>query len=271
MEKLPKIGLPILILIVFTIVIISKSTEIIGSGKGGVLYETLGEGVVTDEPALGEGFHWVAPWNRVIIYEVRQQTISDRMDVLSVNGLEIKVDATVWYQPDENNLGKLHKEKGEAYKERILSPAIGDAAREVVGRYTPEQLYSSKRAIIQKEILEETQNRVADQYIKINKVLVKDINLPPTIKDAIERKLKQEQEALEYEFRLEKARKEAERQKIDAEGKATANKILNESLTDKILKEKGIQATLELSKSPNAKVVVVGSGKDGMPLILGNQ
>jgi len=95
--------------------------------------------------------------------------------------------------------------------------------------------------------------------------------LPPTIKEAIERKLRQEQEALEYEFRLEKARKEAERQKIDAEGKAVANQILSASLTDKILKEKGIQATLELSKSSNAKVIVVGSGKDGMPLILGNQ
>eukprot|EP00389_Voromonas_pontica_P001416 GDKH01002126.1.p1 GENE.GDKH01002126.1~~GDKH01002126.1.p1 ORF type:complete len:104 (-),score=18.63 GDKH01002126.1:242-532(-) len=94
--------------------------------------------------------------------------------------------------------------------------------------------------------------------------------LPPTIKAAIENKLKQEQESLEYEFKLEKAKKEAERQRIDAEGKAKANEILSASLTDKILTEKGIEATLELAKSPNAKVVVVGSGKDGLPIILGN-
>ena len=105
----------------------------------------------------------------------------------------------------------------------------------------------------------------------MNEVLVKDVTLPPTIKNAIETKLKQEQESLEYKFKIEKATKEAERQRIDAEGKAAANKILSESLTDKILKEKGIEATLELAKSPNAKTIVIGSGKDGLPLILGGQ
>jgi len=100
--------------------------------------------------------------------------------------------------------------------------------------------------------------------------LVRDITLPPTIKAAIENKLKQEQESLEYEFKLAKAQKEAERQKIDAEGKANANRILNASLTDNILKEKGIEATLELAKSPNSKVVIIG-GKDGMPIILGDK
>ncbi len=271
MEKLPKIGLPILILIVLGIVFISKSTVTIGSGEAGVLYKTFGGGVVTDAPPLGEGFHLVAPWNKVIVYEVRQQEVFEKMQVLSSNGLEIKLDASAWFQPDYGKLGLLHQQKGENYVARVLLPTIRSAARSVVGRYTPEQLYSSKRDAIQKEIFEETKKIVEDQFIQLNEVLVRDVTLPPTIKEAIERKLKQEQEALEYEFRLEKARKEAERQKIDAEGKATANRILNESLTDKILREKGIQATLELSKSSNAKVVVVGSGKDGMPIILGNQ
>lgn len=99
---------------------------------------------------------------------------------------------------------------------------------------------------------------------------MRDVTLPDAIKEAIERKLRQEQEALEYEFRLAKALQEAERQRIDAEGKAAANRILSASLTDKILKEKGIEATLKLAESPNSKVIVVGSGKDGLPLILGN-
>ena len=119
-------------------------------------------------------------------------------------------------------------------------------------------------------IFEETRNLVNDQFIQLNEVLVRDVTLPPTIKDAIERKLRQEQESLEYEFRLTKAEKEAERQRIDAEGKAAANRILSASLTDKILQEKGIEATLQLSKSPNAKVVVVGGGDGGLPIILGN-
>ncbi|TSE11534.1 prohibitin family protein [Aquimarina algiphila] len=271
MEKLPKIGLPILIIIVLTIVFISKSTITIGSGEAGVLYKTFGGGVVTDEPPLGEGFHLVAPWNKVIVYEVRQQEVFEKMQVLSSNGLEIKLDASAWFQPDYAKLGLLHQQKGENYVARILLPTIRSAARSVVGRYTPEQLYSSKRDVIQKEIYEETKKIVEDQFIQLNEVLVRDVTLPPTIKEAIERKLKQEQESLEYEFKLTKAQKEAERQKIDAEGKAIANQILSASLTDKILKEKGIEATLELAKSPNAKVVVVGSGKDGLPLILGNQ
>ncbi|MEX1382055.1 SPFH domain-containing protein, partial [Lutibacter sp.] len=109
------------------------------------------------------------------------------------------------------------------------------------------------------------------QFIQLNEVLVRDVTLPPTIKDAIERKLKQEQESLEYEFRLVTASKEAEKVRIEAQGKADANRILSASLNDQILRDKGIEATLQLSSSPNSKVVIIGSGKDGMPIILGNQ
>ncbi|HET8753523.1 MAG TPA: prohibitin family protein [Salinimicrobium sp.] len=270
MERFPKIGLPILIFVIILVILIAKSTVTIDSGEAGVLYRTFDEGVVTDEPPLGEGFHFVAPWNRVFVYEVRQQTLSEKMQVLSSNGLEIKLDASVWFEPESENLGFLHQEKGVDYVERVLQPAIRSATRSVVGRYTPEQLYASKREVIQNEILDETRNLIENQYIQLNEVLVRDVSLPPTIKDAIERKLRQEQESLEYEFRLEKAEKEAERQRIESEGKATANRILSQSLTDMILKEKGIQATLKLAESPNAKVVVIGSSEDGMPLILGN-
>lgn len=263
--------IPTVIGVVLLLIFFIKSTITIGSGEAGVLYRTFDGGVVTDEPPLGEGFHLVAPWNDVFIYEVRQQELSEQMQVLSSNGLEIKLDATAWFHPQYENTGKLHKEKGENYIERVIRPAIRSAARSVVGRYTPEQLYSTKRDAIQDEIFTETKKILANQYVQLNEVLVRDVTLPSTIKTAIETKLKQEQESLEYEFRLEKAQKEAERQRIEAEGKAKANQILSASLTDKILQEKGIQATLELSKSQNTKVIVIGSGKDGMPIILGNQ
>lgn len=270
MERLPKLSVPVILGILVLIIVIAKSSVTIRAGHAGVLYKTFGNGVVVDQPPLGEGFHIIAPWNKVFIYEMRQQELSDKMQVLSSNGLEIKLDASAWYQPIYNEVGKLHQEKGENYLERVIMPAIRSAARSVVGRYTPEQLYSSKRDAIQDEIFEETKKFLDKQYIQLNEVLVRDVTLPPSIKDAIERKLGQEQEALEYEFRLEKAQKEAERQKIEAEGKALANSILDASLSDKVLREKGIQATIELSKSPNSKVIVVGSGKDGLPLILGN-
>jgi len=270
MERLPKYVLPGILGFFVLIILISKSAITIGSGQAGVLYRTFGGGVVTEEPPLGEGFHIVAPWNRVFVYEVRQQELFEKMKVLSSNGLEIQIDASAWYQPAYENLGRLHQEKSEQYVNRILLPAIRSAARSVVGRYTPEQLYSSKRDAIQQEIYTETQMIVEDQYIQLNEILVRDVTLPPTIREAIEKKLKQEQETLEYEFRLVTAEKEAERQRIEARGKADANRILSASLTDKILQDKGIDATIKLSESPNSKVIIVGSGDSGLPLILGN-
>ena len=270
MERLPKYLLPGLLGFFVLVILISKSAITIGSGQAGVLYKTFGGGVVTDEAPLGEGFHIVAPWNRVFVYEVRQQELFEKMKVLSSNGLEIQIDASAWFQPAYESLGKLHQEKSEQYINRILLPAIRSAARSVVGRYTPEQLYSSKRDAIQQEIFAETQMIVEDQYIQLNDILVRDVTLPPTIREAIEKKLKQEQETLEYEFRLVTAEKEAERQRIEARGKADANRILSASLTDKILQDKGIDATIKLAESPNSKVVIVGSGESGLPLILGN-
>ncbi|MBO6606454.1 prohibitin family protein [Psychroserpens sp.] len=271
MEKLPKIALPVIFAVIVVIILLSKSAITIGSGEAGVLYKTFGGGVVTDEPPLGEGFHIVAPWNKVYVYEVRRQEIFEKMKVLSSNGLDIQLDASAWYKPDVANLGKLHQEIGDNYLNRIILPTIRSAARSVVGRYTPEQLYSSKRDAIQQEIFEETKKIVDEQYIVLDEILVRDVTLPPTIKDAIERKLKQEQESLEYEFRLVTAEKEAERQRIEAQGKADANRILSASLTDKILQDKGIEATIKLSESDNSKVIVIGSGESGMPIILGNQ
>jgi len=266
----PKLGLPIIFAVIIVIIIFSKSFVTVDAGQAGVLWKRFSGGVVIDEPALGEGFHVVAPWNKVYIYEVRQQELFEKMKVLSSNGLEIQIDASAWYLPVYKDLGNLHQTLGENYLDRVIKPAIRSAARSVVGRYLPDELYSTKRDAIQVEIYEETKKILETQYVQLNEVLVRDVTLPNTIKDAIERKLKQEQESLEYEFRLVTAAKEAEKVIIEARGKADANRILSASLTDKILRDKGIEATLELAKSPNTKVVVIGSGKDGMPLILGD-
>ncbi|MDP6921564.1 MAG: prohibitin family protein [Lutibacter sp.] len=269
--QLPKTLVPTIFLFIVAIIFISKSTINIDAGEAGVLWKRFSGGVVIDKPPLGEGFHLVAPWNKVIVYEVRQQELFEKMKVLSSNGLDILLETTAWYLPTYEDLGKLHKEKGENYLDRIIKPALRSAARSVVGRYTPEQLYSSKRDVIQSEIFEETRKILKNQYVQLNEVLVRDVTLPPTIKEAIERKLKQEQESLEYEFRLVTAEKEAEKQRIEAQGKADANRILSASLTDKILQDKGIEATLKLADSPNSKVIVIGSAGDGLPIILGNQ
>lgn len=267
MKKVLPIGLGLVALIIVLISWNSMTTTI-RSGEAGVLFELLGDGVDT-ENTYGEGFHFILPWNNMFIYEVRQQEQGEKMTVLSSNGLEISVDVSIWYQPSYAELGKLHQEKGQNYLTTVVKPAIRSATRSVIGRYTPEQIYSSKRDAIQTEIFQETRDLLISQYVQINEVLVRDIILPPTLKMAIENKLKQEQESLEYEFKLEKATKEAKRIEIDAKGKARANEILSASLTAMILREKGIEATLKLAESPNSKIVVIG-GSDGMPIILGD-
>jgi len=260
----------VIIAVVFLIIFWSRMTVTINSGEAGVLFRTLTNGVDTSN-TYGEGFHFLAPWNKMIVYNVRQQETAEEMNVLSSNGLEIKADVSAWYKPQYTELGLLHQQIGKAYLNVIVIPALRASARSVIGRYTPEQIYSTKRDAIQDEIFEETQKILSEKHIALDRVLIRSIVLPPTIKSAIESKLKQEQESLEYEFKLQKAQKEAERQRIDAEGKAAANRILNASLTDMILREKGINATLELANSPNTKIIVIGNTKDGLPIILGDK
>ena len=269
--KFPKGALITLAIIFTAIILVSKSAITIGSGERGVLYKWIG-GVVTDEPPLDEGFNLVMPWNKVFKYNVRQQELfEEKMSVLSSNGLEIKLDASVLYQATTSTVALLHQTRGEAYEDDVIIPAIRSATRSVVGRYTPEQLYSTKRDAIQTEIFEETKKILSPQYIQLNSVLVRDVTLPPTIKEAIERKLKQEQESLEYEFKIDKARKEAERKEIEANGIAKFQQIVNRTITPQLLRWKGVEATQEISKSPNAKVIVIGNGDGDLPIILGGQ
>ncbi len=241
----------------------------IDPGEKGVLFRRFGGGLDT-EKIFGQGFHVIAPWNRMYVYDVRTNEAFEQMAVLSKNGLTIKVDLSYRFQPAPSKIGLIHDQIGPNYQSKIIIPEIRSATREVIGKYLPEELYSTKREAIQDEIFQRTLKTVSEKNIEIDAILIREVTLPETLQAAIERKLKEEQSSLEYKYRLEKERKEAERKVIEAQAKADANKILNASLTDKILQDKGIEATLELANSPNSKVVIVGSGDQGLPLILGN-
>ncbi len=267
-KKILPIGI-VIVVVVFIIIFWSRMTTTVDAGHAGVLFKTFGGGIDT-EHTYGEGFHFLAPWNEMIVYETRQQEIAEDMNVLSSNGLEIKADVSAWYRPEYEKLGFLHANIGKDYLRRVVVPALRASARSVIGRYTPEQIYSTKRDAIQDEIFEEAKQILDEKYVNLTQILIRSIVLPSTIKQAIEGKLKQEQESLEYEFKLQKAQKEAQRQIIDAEGKAEANRILNASLTVNILREKGISATIKLAESNNTKIVIIGNTDGGMPLILGD-
>lgn len=243
-------------------------TVTIGPGERGVLFRKFGGGTEMGN-VYGEGFHFILPWNTMYIYNVKKQEDKSVMSVLSRNGLTIKVELSYRYQPTENNLPELHQTVGKNYLETIILPEIRSATREVIGQYLPEELYSTKRESIQEEIYQQTEVNLTKNNIFLDAVLIREVELPTKLQAAIERKLEQEQASLEYEYKIEKSKQEAERQRIEAEGKARANDIINASLTDKILREKGIEATERLAQSPNAKIVVIGQGEDGLPIILG--
>ena len=151
-----------------------------------------------------------------------------------------------------------------------MIPEVRSTVRQVMGRLTAEEIYSTKRAEVENAITTESEKILIANNVKATAVLIRSIVLPEQIKGAIENKLQQEQESLAYQYRLDKEKSEAERKRIAAEGESRANNIINNSLSDKLLKMRGIEATLELSKSPNSKVVIIGSSKDGLPMILGN-
>lgn len=259
--------------IVGLILIIALSSSIfltIHAGEAGVLFKKFGGGL-EKETVYGQGFHVIAPWNTMFVYNVKEQTTEEGMDVLDKNGLSISVDVSVRFNPMANKIGYVHERFGENYINVLVIPEVRSAVRQVMGRYAAEEIYSTKRSEVEAAIITESQNTLSNKNnnIQMNALLIRSINLPQNIKSAIESKLQQEQEALAYSFRLDKEVSEAERKRIAAEGEATANRIINSSLTKALLQMRGIEATTLLAASPNSKVVIIGGGEGGLPLILG--
>lgn len=249
----------------------SNSTFItLEPGERGVLFKRFSGGL-DKENIYAPGFHIVAPWNNMYRYPVREQQIEEEMEVLSTNGLNIKVDVTVRVNPSYNKIGDLHEKFGRDYLNTLVRPEVRSAVRKIIGRFEPEELYSSKRDEVQSLIQEDLEASLKNNYIDLKATLIRDIELPDKVKNAIEVKIEAEQSALKYKYVLQQEQQEAERIIIAAKAKAEANQILNSSLTSNILKDKGIEATIELAKSPNSKVIVVGGeGSGGLPMILGN-
>lgn len=265
--------LPLIVLAVIGfIVVMALSSSLfytVQSNERAIIFYPFGQGLDQDN-VIDQGIHWKAPWNDVYTYKVNEMSSDENMDILDKNGLSIHVDITVRYFPIPEKIGFVHQKFTQSYVDVLVIPEVRSTVRQVMGRYTAEEIYSTKRAEVESAIKQETEKILSANYVTATAVLIRSIVLPEQIKGAIENKLQQEQEALAYQFRLDKEKSEAERKRIAAEGESRANNIINNSLSDKLLKMRGIEATLELSKSPNTKVIVIGSGKDGMPLILGN-
>lgn len=265
-----KYGFFILIFLIFSMILSNTTFITIPAGHKGIKFKRFAGGI-DKERTYNQGFQVVAPWNDLIVYDIRTNEGSEEMEVLSKNGLNIYVDLSYRFMPIPEKIGYLHDEIGPNYVDRIIIPEIRSATREVIGQYLPEELYSTKREAIQDEIFSETKKSLTAKYIILDAILIREVKLPEKLKAAIEAKLEEEQLSFQYEFKLDRERREAERKIIEAQAKADANRILNASLSNNILKDKGIEATLKLAESPNSKIVIVGSGENGLPLILNNQ
>jgi regulator of protease activity HflC (stomatin/prohibitin superfamily) len=267
-RRIQVIIVSVVAVVVLLLIFGSQMFYVLTPGERGVIFKKFGGGL-DKENIYVPGFHVIAPWNDMIIYDVREQKSEETMDVLDKEGLSINVDVTIIFNPFYNKIGDLHENIGTNYVSVMVIPNVRSSVRAVTGRYTAEEIYSTKRGEVETEIIDATRNALAQKNIEMKDLLIRSISLPEKIKQAIESKLQQQQEALAYQFRLDREESEADRKRIEAQGIADYNRIISASLTTNILKQKGIDATLQLSTSPNSKVVVVGSGDDGLPLILG--
>ncbi len=266
--------LPVIVIIAISIIVLfSLSNSIfytVQATERAVIFKKFSGGL-DKENIIPPGFHVKAPWNDAFVYDVSENQVEETMDVLDKSGLNINVDVTVRFHPQYDKIGDIHETFQRDYVRRLVIPEVRSTVRQVMGRYTAEEIYSTKRPEVEGAITRESEATLGAEgnHIVMRALLIRSIALPDQIRSAIESKLQQEQEALAYQFRLEKEKSEAERKRIMAEGEARANDIINSSLTDNLLKMRGIEATRELANSPNSKVIVVGSGDSGLPLILG--
>jgi regulator of protease activity HflC (stomatin/prohibitin superfamily) len=239
---------------------------VVQSGHRGIVFKSLSGG--TSKEVVGEGLHVMPAWNSVIPYDTRVHEMKEQLAVISSNGLTMMVEASIRYRPKEDELFELQTKIGQDYDQKLIAPVVRSEARKVFGRYQPEEIYSTKREEIERQIYEEVLKALVGKHVVVEAVLVRDVSLPDTIKTAIADKLAEEQRSQKMKFTLDKERQEAQRKRVEAEGIATYQSIVRQGLTAEYLQWKGIEATQALALSPNTKIVVVGGGKSGLPVIL---
>jgi regulator of protease activity HflC (stomatin/prohibitin superfamily) len=273
------------------------------SGRVGVLWKRfngfdiycwcfVGRGTLLDPRELREeGLHLIAPWDRLFIYDLRLQSASQTINAISKDGVNVTAQMNIRYQLAHRSVAVLHKFIGPQYLDTVVGPEIGSQAREVISKYTAEEVYTSRDAIqeqvrsstqkslganlnklVQPEAMEQPDPKHYNDFlqgaIQILDTLVLSIELPAAIVNAINRQTEQFYLIQEYKFRVEREAEESRRKQIEANGIAAFQQTVSKGISDSYLRWRGIEATLLLAQSPNAKVIVIGSGKDGLPIIL---
>src|SRR5258708_649343 len=287
-RHLPSVVIYLMVATLVAIVLYPHMVITVPSGYGGVLWKRFGGGTVLDPRRLkNEGFNLILPWNEVFQYDLRLQSFTESYNAISSDGVSLTAAVNVRFRLQRDAVPVLHQAIGPNYQKVLVQPGIGSLTREVMAQYTAEQVYSTARQEIQDKIRNLAEARLSEKMMEhegeeesyrvsmretiiLYDILVAGIELPAAVVGAINRKTEQYYVAEEYKFRVEREKRESERKKIEAEGIRDFQQTVSQGISESYLRWRGIEATLQLSQSTNSKVVVIGSGKDGLPIILGN-
>jgi len=284
---LPSIIIYLMLVTLVAVVLFPYAAVTVPSGHVGVLWKRFGGGTVLDPRQIrDEGLHLIWPWNELFLYDLRLQSVTETYNAISSDGVSLSATMNIRFRLQRAAAPVIHQAIGPNYLQLLMRPGIGSLTREVMAQYTAEQVYSTARQEIQDKIRSLSQDRLSEKMMEregdepyrvslsdtviLYDTLVYGIELPVLVVNAINRKIEQYYISEEYKFRVERERRESERKKIEAEGIREFQQIVSQGISDSYLRWRGIEATLQLSQSTNSKVVIIGSAKDGLPLILGN-
>lgn len=248
-------------------VALAASLAYVPAGHVGVL--TLFGRVTGD--VLPEGTHFVNPLKRNVTMSVRTEELKEQASVPSQEGLLVTLDTSLLYRLDATKADQVYRTIGPDYLNVVVVPNLRSAIRAVTAANSANALYTGQREMVAQKIAEDLKRELEPRGVVVESVLLRDVQLPPMVRQSIEAKQQAEQEALRMSFVLQREKQEAERKRIEAGGISDFQKIVAQGISQQLLTWKGIEATEKLASSNNAKVVVIGSGSNGLPLILGNQ
>lgn len=264
-KSIPWLLLVLVLIAIAALYLYREIVVLVKDGEAGVLYRTFQDGVDTEQ-IFGEGIHFIYPWDAMTIYNRRIQTTLHEFKVLTNKGLPISLSLAIRYYPEYEMIGVLHQTVGPDYVNTIVIPQIESVLRRDIGRRNPEDIYTNKEGILTSIVLRAIEE-AGQKFVQIDDIIIRSVELPQDVKDAIDDKIVQQQLWQAYEFRLAAERQEAERKRIEARGVSDFNALIAESLQDDVLSYRGIEATKELAQSTNSKLVIIG-GANGLPLIL---
>ncbi len=248
------------------VILLFSSITRVGTGHVGVL--TL-FGKVQSGETLGEGIHFINPLKTNNELSIQTQTLKESASVPSSEGLMMSLDTSLIYHLNPDRAAEVFQRIGADYENVVVEPTLRSAIREATASHTANALYTGEREMVAKQIYDQVSTQLKERGLTVENVLLRDIQLPTALKAAIEAKQQAEQESLAMNFRLQKETQEAQRKRIEAAGVRDFQQIVAQGITPSLLEWKGIEATENLAKSPNSKVVVIGNSKNGLPLILG--